>query len=176
MIKRKTVRSSARIAAVALVLAVVGSFTTPLASAAPTTTSSADLAVTVTPTFQERINPCCRSLFQFTAVVTNDGPNAARRAVVSVSGPNNAITKMSVAFSVSPQGNCTTSGDTFSCFPLPVGATVKAQIQVTTYCFGHECIGNVTATASSVTPDPIPANNTATGEWEIACFWNCFQV
>jgi hypothetical protein len=76
-----------------------------------------------------------------------------------------------VAFSISPAGNCSTSGDTFSCSTLPVGATITGAINITRFCFGHECFGDVSATAaSSVTADPNTANNTATGEWELLCF------
>lgn len=164
------VRSHVVIAA-AVVLLALGLFSSQLASAASTTTTSADLITTITPTFQQRVEsfyPCSNCYFVFTAAVTNEGPNAARKTVVRISG----VRITSVSFSHSPSAKCSISGDTLSCFPLPVGGTVTALIGVTAlWCPGHDCVNTVTATAaSSVTPDPNPGNNSATGEWSLLCY------
>ena len=171
VLRLAAVRSYVVIAAATVLLPLALGLLIPQSASATstTTTTSADLVTTITPTFEkhtEFLGSICPCHFGFRAVVTNDGPDAAQNTVVSVSG--GPIT--SVSFSVTPQANCTTSGDTFSCSSLRAGATVTAAISVTTHwCLAHVCAGSVTATASSVTPDPNTANNTATGEWEIVC-------
>jgi Domain of unknown function DUF11 len=106
-------------------------------------------------------------------LVTNIGPDPAINVVVSVSGVTTSVPRFSgtVAFSLSPAGSCSTSGDTFTCAALPADASVTAVIVITRYCPAHFCTGNVPATAaSSVTPDPNTENNTASGGWELVCF------
>jgi Domain of unknown function DUF11 len=143
---------------------LAASFLAPLVASAST---SADLATTVTPAFQEK--PGISNEFTFRAVVTNNGPNPASKASLSVSD----YSGIKVGFSVSPTETCTTSGTTFTCAKLPVHGTMTAGISFRAFCLGHICSGALTATASSATPDPNTANNVATGEWEIMCPRNC---
>jgi hypothetical protein len=139
-------------------------FLAPLPASAST---SADLATTVTPAFQEK--PGFSNQFTFIAVVINNGPDRASNATLSVSDYGGS----KVGFSVSPTETCTTSGTTFTCAKLPVHGTMTAAISFRTFCFGHICSEALTATATSTTPDPNTANNVATGEWEIMCPRNC---
>lgn len=163
-------RSYASIGAAAVVLAA-GVLASQPALAAPSSTASANLVTSITPLFQEKteyFGP--KPQFTFTAVVTNEGPDPASDVVVSVSGVTNSFGG-TVTFSVSPAGNCNTSGDDFTCSALPANASITAVIVITRYCPGHSCTGSVSTTAaSSVTPDPDTANNSATGGWELVCF------
>jgi hypothetical protein len=160
------------------VFLAVGVLTPPAVSAQASTTNSADLAVTMSPASERLTNfgPGSGAFhFLFHAVVTNNGPYAASQVVVTVPGGDSKY--QSVGFSVSPSETCITSGGTFSCVKIPVGGTVTANIEFTDpFCFGYACAGAVTATASSATPDPNAANNSASGTWEVVCFTrrNCY--
>jgi Domain of unknown function DUF11 len=176
VLRLTAVRSYAVIGVAAIVLAT-GLLASQPVSAATSSTASADLVTTITPTSQEQTeyvgSPCC--YFRFTAVVTNNGPDPASNVVLSVSGVTTPWPQFSgtIVFSVSPAENCSRSGLTFSCSTLPDGASVTAVVAIHRFCVGEVCSGAVTATtASSGTADP----NTATGGWEIVCWGmrNCY--
>jgi Domain of unknown function DUF11 len=166
VLRLAAVRSYAVIGAAAVLLAVSLLASRPASAASSTTT--AELVTTITPTFQKKAEPfgclgptwpSCH--FAFTAVVTNNGPDPASNVVVSVSGCTATL-----GFSASPNVSCSASTTTFSCPTLPVGAAVTAAIGITRYCLGQVCYGALTATAaSSVTP----ANSSASGQWELLC-------
>jgi Domain of unknown function DUF11 len=146
-----------------------------LSSLPASASTSADLATTVTPASQQKTQfvGTYPPTFTFTAVVTNNGPNPASAFALSIPGYSFA----KVGFSVSPTETCTTSttsGRTFTCAELPVHGTMTAAISFRLFCLGHICSGGVTATVSSTTPDPNPANNSASGTWvEVCSYRNC---
>jgi hypothetical protein len=146
-----------RLGAVLALGLLTAGFLAPLPASAAT---GADLATTVTPAFQQKTEFHSMPVyFSFTGQVTNDGPATASKVVVSVAGLLSFRRGSTVRFSVTPSETCTTSGVTFSCAQLPQKGTITASIRIAAFCLGHVCQGSVSDTASSVTPDPKPANN-----------------
>jgi hypothetical protein len=154
------VRSSAAIGAAAVLLAV-GLLATPAATAAPTTTAT--LATTVTPASETKISYRTWVYFAFTGVVTNNGPDAASLAVVTV----HAAT---VAFSAPSGTGCSQSGNTYTCAALPAGASITAAVTFKEFLLGHVNGGVVTVTGSDATN-----TSSANFAWAIVCWYrgNC---
>jgi uncharacterized repeat protein (TIGR01451 family) len=162
-----------RIAILAAAVAMgMGLLTVPGVSAAQTT--SADLAVSVTPQnqvitiywFQTR-------LFQFTTTVVNHGPSTASNVVLSetISGFVHGTNTIKVTAPMP----CTVAKPSFAGFTvtctqpsLPSGGTDKVVITFSGFAF-HNTKDTVSGTVSSATPDPNIANNKASGTVSFIC-------
>ena len=158
-----------RIVLVAIVLALTLS-TVPPATATPlsaTTGSAADLATVAYP-MRGRVppNPPTRpfSTATFTVIVTNNGPDSATNMTVTdtvgfASLASITATPTTVSCSVST-GSCTGPH-------LPPGASITITVTVHYREFIHNMLFNDSATATSTTPDPNTANNSASGYYVI---------
>jgi large repetitive protein len=137
----------------------------PQPAARATTTPSADLATTMSPT---RGFTYYGSPVNFTATVTNNGPAAAQNLVVTDNF--SVATFRNVSWSV-PSGaaSCTHppfgGHGTITCTTgaLQPGQAMSIIVGLTARCFPNQLMGN-SATATSSTNDPDPSNNTAGGE------------
>jgi large repetitive protein len=122
-------------------------------ASAPTTTTVADADLAVSKTV-DNPDPAVGDVFTYTIVVSNNGP--ASSAATVVSDPVPAGTTF-VAASTS-SGSYVSSSGTWTVGTLLPGASATLTLQVRLGATGP--ITN-TVTASSATPDPNPANNTA---------------
>jgi Domain of unknown function DUF11 len=161
------VRSGARIGAVAMVLAIASSLTTPSAFAASQTANSADLGVTVQPQNQV-VTLFAGGLIrrQFLATVVNYGPSTADNVVLTATLSANA-------FNISTLIPCSRSGQTVTCTQssLAPAANLRVYIDFSVWEWANNLRpASVTASVSSTTPDLRPGNSTASGTISFLCF------
>ncbi|MEU0686204.1 COG1361 S-layer family protein [Streptomyces uncialis] len=121
------------------------------------TAPQADLWTTKQPSTTTPVSP--GETFGYTVTVTNDGPSRALNARVTDTLP------APLAFVSSPDG-CTATGQTVSCGPQPVLApgasrTWRFTVRLDEGYRGDGSDIRNTATVSSDTDDPVPANNTS---------------
>ncbi|GAA5107345.1 hypothetical protein GCM10023339_05250 [Alloalcanivorax gelatiniphagus] len=120
-------------------------------------TGSADLAVTKTaaPVVDGNVAT-------YTIAVSNSGPSVARALTVSDTIP----APLTYVAASTPQGTCSyapgTRTVTCTVDSLAVGATATVTVQAGTPADGSARGVDNTATVSAATPDPVPANNSAT--------------
>ena len=158
-------RARRRVLAALPALALLGFAAAPAVAAA----QSADLATTVTPSF---IRAYVGESFSFTIQVTNDGPDPA--AGVSVSDNWYYASTFAGVSATAPSGvTCTApptgSRGTVTCTTPSLGRNASMTIAVRLHVLGiHNMILSDTATATSTTPDPNTANNTASAWVRIA--------
>lgn len=143
-------------------------FLAMLAPTAANASSSADLATTVTkPSFRVFVG----SLTTFTITVTNHGPDSARSVLVRDSW-SSFSTFYGVSATVPSGANCSAppvgSRGTVTCTTasLTPGASMIIHLTLRVEGFPNQLVQD-TATATSTTPDPNAANNTATSSVEI---------
>lgn len=162
------VRSGARIAAVAILFAMLWSLTTPFASAAPTATGATDLAVTVLPQNQVVTIPyITRYYVHFEATVVNSGPSSAGNVVLTATAFPTALAQRLIVSASIP---CAVSGDTATCAQSSLPPAAAITLGISFWAWGlHGISYRVTATVCSATPDPISANNTASGTISFNC-------
>jgi uncharacterized repeat protein (TIGR01451 family) len=131
--------------------------------------TSADLAVTKT----GPANAGPASLVHYDVTVTNNGPSTAANVTVSDTIPPGSTYASIFNSPAGPAFSCTTPpvGGTGAVIctvaTLPNGASGTIQIEVTTSAAGGGTLIN-SANATATTPDPNPANNTATTSTIIA--------
>jgi len=128
-----------------------------------TTSSEADLATTMVAT---GIPNNWGSVVSFTATVTNKGPDRAVNVVVTDTWTTlSTFTSVIWPFGVA---SCTTpphggrGSIVCKAGSLAPGGVVKLTVNLRAECFHNQFLAN-TASATSSTPDPNPANNTASG-------------
>lgn len=150
----------------------------PPGNVSPLALTGADLAVTVTDPLVPcgRPNPC----EEFTITVTNLGPDAAvnttmQNSVSSPPGTNAFIVSVSTPSGTCQQNEQEGGSTTASCSlgTLPPGGSATIHKVVALDCQGSERESapvTDTATAFSQTPDPNPANNTASASADVPCF------
>jgi uncharacterized repeat protein (TIGR01451 family) len=154
-----------RLAMISVLGAIAFAANPALPAGGSPTNRSADLAVTALNSnpFHVYIHPWGENV-TYTVTVRNNGPKQAQNVVVTDAWYNGGTLKSVTA---TPTGWSCTGTSEVSCTntSLPPGASVTIAVAIH-YQVG--CLDNCfvvdTATVSSTTPDPVPANNSETIE------------
>jgi hypothetical protein len=150
-----------------MVFALVGPLGARPADAAPSTSSSADLAVTVQPHSEAvPISGYGREGVKFQTTLVNNGPSDAKNVVLTATISGTELNNLGW-WSQLP---CIRSAATITCTgaALSPSSTINLNISFTIFV-GIGGAGSVTLSATSATPDQDTLNNTATGTIQFHC-------
>jgi uncharacterized repeat protein (TIGR01451 family) len=159
-------KAFALVPVLALTLLLVPSLSATAAPLSGTTGSAADLAAVVYPVHGSAPPARYPNYLTaiFTVIVTNNGPNTAANVTVT-----NAVGFASLAGITATPTTVSCSVSTGSCTEprLPSGASITIKVFVHYKEFIHNMLFDDRATATSATPDPNAANNSAVGYYVI---------